>query len=60
MTVYDFTEEAIRDMVEINHLPVEMMYGGEATIECAKCLQPWPCPPLLSLREWRRETGNLY
>jgi hypothetical protein len=59
VTEYDFTEEAIRDMVELNHRPVEMMYTRQATVECDQCHESWPCPALLSLREWRRETGNL-
>jgi hypothetical protein len=59
MTVYDFEEEAIRDMVEEVHVPVEMNYGSSVVVECKKCHTPWPCDVLLSLREWRKETGTL-
>lgn len=51
---FDFSEPAIRRMVEYNHTPHETWTVGGTllTIACDACGHPWPCPTLISLREW--------
>lgn len=56
---YNFEEEAIRDMVEASHIPAEMVTGGSRRVVCGADREEWPCTVLLSLREWRQETGRL-
>jgi hypothetical protein len=56
---YDFEEEAIRDMVESNHVPGEMVTGTTRWVICAQDRDGWPCSVVIALREWRQETGKL-
>jgi len=59
----DWSEGAIRDLVAKNHGPVEVTAGlADGTLgvvfSCSQCGEPWPCPILLSLRDWLTRNGG--
>jgi hypothetical protein len=65
---YDFSDEDIRRLVEINHRPVEptpliqsngaeVHYSPGNKIRCERDGQEWPCKVVKALREWQRGMG---
>jgi hypothetical protein len=52
---YDFTDEAVRHMIEWNHEPTEV-HGGSPVrvmyVRCLRCRQDWPCQPIAALRAY--------
>ena len=61
MYVYDFTDPAIEKMVATSHGPKEdftsKVDGTSESrgIDCFRCHQGWPCPPVVQLREFQKQ-----
>lgn len=58
VSLYNFDDQLIREMVSYNHRPEEMYSSGSGlltTIKCEKCHNQWPCPPIAALRGWKKD-----
>lgn len=53
---YDFSDPAIRDLVDQNHCPDEQYTESsgfkEVALLCKKDRQPWPCPIIQARRAY--------
>ncbi len=62
---YDFEDPLIYEMVERSHWPHELFYDSETArkilirIECAHCLDEWPCAAIVALRDWQEGKPHL-
>lgn len=59
---YDFSDELIRDLVRVNHVPVEdVETTSQGTtlrpVLCVRCRAHWPCDPITELRAWQLTNG---
>lgn len=57
---YDFSDPAIRDLVDQNHCPDEQYTESsgfkEVALLCKKDRQPWPCPIIVARRAYEEPT----
>lgn len=61
---YDFSEPLIRDLVERNHVPEEVITRVDAdgvavgSVVCEACGEDWPCTTLTALRTWLAQNSD--